>query len=528
MSIADQQGFVMPENSPPSQKVGPSKHPNSEDPTVLPDPEAAAPKLFGTNDITSINPDPTPDWSQVTPLVDRLVATAAGHGGTFLVATVGSEDPETGTPLSAASLHVENDEHSRNRLLNAIKEVAIGGANRRSGYNCYIGIQLMKPGLTIEQKGTEDDVIGVLATVVDFDDKHAPATRYERLPLLPHAEVETSPGQFQCWYFFDRPYSVTEAKPVLTALARCIGSDHTQSCDHVFRMPGTLNWPTRKKIAKGRSAVPWRARWDMEPGCLGYDNAVTIEGMRAAIQAKYPNAFDPAAGDARRTDFDWDTPLKPGDARELRDGTIIAKLAVPADGDRSAIAYGVIRQLAERRYTPAQVRDKLAELYDSGEALGHYADHPKGFDAALDEDIKRAFTKPFEPEPAQAGVFYAYIDPTKPPAPPRREIKIAGGQLPAILDGAEQALIEQGVDLFQRGDMIVRPGDECAIKIRHDQTTKGKRLFEVSAIEIREHMTSAASFLQWMGAIRGTSASIARKRWRLAISRVRDAVTCGR
>jgi putative DNA primase/helicase len=159
----------------------------------------------------------------------------------------------------------------------------------------------------------------------------------------------------------------------------------------------------------------------------------------------------------------------------------------------------VIRQLAERRYTPAQVRDKLAELQDSGEALGHYYDCPKGFEAALEADIQRTFTKPFEERPDEAAVFNAFIDPAKPSGPPRREIKIIGGALPATLDAAEQALIEQGVDLFQRGDVIVRPGDDCAIKIRHDQTTAGKRLFEVSAVEMREHMTASASFEQWDG-----------------------------
>src|SRR5262249_36008948 len=52
------------------------------------------------------------------------------------------------------------------------------------------------PGLTETRKGTEADVDGVLAAVVDFDGKHDPETRYERLPLFPHAEVETSPASF--------------------------------------------------------------------------------------------------------------------------------------------------------------------------------------------------------------------------------------------------------------------------------------------------------------------------------------------
>jgi hypothetical protein len=460
----------------------------------------------GSDDIVSIKPDPMPDWSQVRPLIEQLLKVASGHGGTFLVSTVGSEDPETGIALGAYHFHTQNDEDALKQLSLSIEAIATGGTQGGRGYNCYVGIQLMRPGLTTRQKGREGDVIGVFAAVVDFDGKHHPETRDERLPLFPHAEVETSPGQFQCWYFFDRPYPVADAKPVLTALARCTGSDHTQSCDHVFRVPGTLNWPTRKKIEGGRSRVPYRALMTTEPDGMFGDPIVTLDELRAAIIEKYPNAFDAAnisdmGAGVCKTDFDWNKPLRAGGIRPLKDETILKKLA-RFETDRSASAYGVIRELAGRGYTPNEVRDKLAELYDTGDAvaLGHYADNAKGFNAALKADIGRAFTKEFEPDRRPSKVFRAYV-PTEDASPQlqRRDIKISGGTLPAMLDEAECALIEQGVDLFQRGDMIVRPGDACDIKIRHGEKASGKRLFEVTAIEMREHMTAAASFVQWDG-----------------------------
>src|SRR5271166_878445 len=139
--------------------------------------------------------------------------------GEFLVATVGSEDPETGVKLQPANLHVPNDARAYNELLSAIE----GATTERKGNNVYIGISLTKPGLDLYHKGTEADVIGVLAAVFDFDGKHDPETRHARLPLGAMADVEASTGNFQCWYFFDRPYPVADAKPVLTALARCTG-----------------------------------------------------------------------------------------------------------------------------------------------------------------------------------------------------------------------------------------------------------------------------------------------------------------
>ena len=48
-----------------------------------------------------------------------------------------------------------------------------------------------------------------------------------------------------------------EAKPVLTAISDFIGGDSgTKDCSHVWRIPGTLNIPTKSKLARGRSHVP--------------------------------------------------------------------------------------------------------------------------------------------------------------------------------------------------------------------------------------------------------------------------------
>jgi hypothetical protein len=415
------------------------------------------------------DPNTTPDWPQVTPLIDRLVGIAKGYGGEFLIATVGSEDPKRGTKLPALNFHVPNDDHARNTLLNAIDR-----ATQQSGNNCYVGIALFQPGLTGAQKGKEADVVGALAAVTDWDGKNDPATRDDRLPLCSMAEVETSPGNFQCWYFFDRPYSVAEAKPVLTALSRCTESDSTHSCDHVFRVPGTLNWPSQRKIAKGRSPVPWRAQLTFMSDASSYPN-VTLDGLHAAIAKKYPDAFgesDVPSGEshtgqvlkAKRVkpqicsisasdsgEFDWNKPLK-SDYRPLSDEAIYRKLNTTGD-DRSEIAYGLIRKCASRGYTPQQVLDQLMR-HVSLPVMRHYADHMGGMEKSLRADIIRAFSKPAEPRPQSVSeVFKAYTpeqtdgrSASQPPA--RQEIKLIGDYLPTAVNEAEKALIEQGVDLF--------------------------------------------------------------------------------
>ena len=96
------------------------------------------------------------------------------------------------------------------------------------------------------------------------------------------------------------PYPVAEAKPVLTPLARCTGSDHTHSCDHAFRVPGTLNWPSRKKVEKGRSQIPFTARLTIPPAEPG----LRLDELRATILERYPDAFDREVDAGKGTEFD--------------------------------------------------------------------------------------------------------------------------------------------------------------------------------------------------------------------------------
>jgi RepB DNA-primase from phage plasmid len=120
--------------------------------------------------------------------------------------------------------------------------------------NLYIPWAVMRRDLEPCKKGTEADVVAVLAAVPDLDnDKYT----IGELPVEAPYIVESSPGNFQPVYVFERPLPPGEAKPVLTALSDFIGGDSgTKDCSHVWRIPGTLNIPTKNKLARGRSPVP--------------------------------------------------------------------------------------------------------------------------------------------------------------------------------------------------------------------------------------------------------------------------------
>ena len=131
---------------------------------------------------------------------------------------------------------------------------SIMGFENHPSVNLYAPWSVMRRDLEPCKKGAEGDVIAVLAAVPDLDnDKY----QIGGLPVDAPYIVESSPGNFQPVYIFERPLAVADAKPVLAALSDFIGGDNgTKDCSHVWRIPGTLNIPTKSKLARGRSPVP--------------------------------------------------------------------------------------------------------------------------------------------------------------------------------------------------------------------------------------------------------------------------------
>lgn len=130
--------------------------------------------------------------------------------------------------------------------------------------NVFSGLQVMRRGLQRGKRGTEADIVALLGLVVDLD---ADTGKAGGMPIDPNMVLETSPGNYQPFVLFDRALSPAEAKPLAAAMKRATESDHgTADVCHVWRVPGTLNWPNRKKLERGRSpdpvAVTVAERWD--------------------------------------------------------------------------------------------------------------------------------------------------------------------------------------------------------------------------------------------------------------------------
>src|ERR1019366_1199659 len=82
---------------------------------------------------------------------------------------------------------------------------------------------------------------------------------------------------------------------------------------------------------------------------------------------------------------------------------------------------------------------------------------------------------------------------TEQATPEKRIIEVVGGNLPKNVDEAEAALIESGANLYQRGELLVRPGN-VVVGVRGGKKAKDLLLVPVRQPEVIERMTNAAQF----------------------------------
>lgn len=457
----------------------------------------AAVSVAGHLDVLAAEPPPGAerpvDEDAVRILANRLRQAAGDQVGDFVLMALGDGvHAPGGEPLHYP---IANGPNAVGTILGIVRQLG-----QRPGVNIYFAGSLFKSGSVTERKGrTKDNVAAVLLAVCDFDAKNDPATRGERLPLPAGSEVETSAGNFQCYFWFDRPTLGPAVEHTLRDLASVTGADDCKSIEHVWRMPGTLNWPDKKKIAAGRHPQPFLTRWTIwpEPGL----DIVSQHDLDAAIAAQMPAAGGQIGSDPKAVTvpFDWDRRQRPDQpANSLADDQIRKALAVEPGDDRSRKVFGLIRRLRSRHNHSAHETLHMLMKYEDEPAMGHYGE-PVNEDR-LKEDIKRAYTKgglpPRHEDVARVHrhVFEEGADAlTHDDDFQAPRIEIRGGELGRIVDEAEGALIASRTDIFQRGDQIVRIG-ETVVEVRGGYEEKDQLLVQVTRPALIDHMTAAARF----------------------------------
>lgn len=220
-------------------------------------------------------------------MLPAITQAVNGQPGKLILASYG-EDPITGEALRPMVEHYSTDSMPE-------MEPIIKAWTQQTHRNVYMPLALMNPELKAGKKGGLDDIQSIFGLCADFDDDQA-FLWWERLPVNPSLVMETSKGRFQAVYLFEKPVKPEIVKDIAIDLKKYSSCDHgTGDLSHVWRLPGTQNWPNKKKLDAGRAKKPQDVKVVL-PFC-GYVNIDTLRDKLKQKPAKINKQAVPAPVD---------------------------------------------------------------------------------------------------------------------------------------------------------------------------------------------------------------------------------------
>ncbi len=140
--------------------------------------------------------------------------------------------------LRATTAFMEDEEALRSTLEEAQHE------------NVYFHVNGLNPSLK-HRKAKKEDVRSIIALHVDVDNLEA----LESIRAFhPHPSVITcSGGGFQAfWKLEQASFDLERAERINAHIATILGGDNCHNIDRIMRLPGTTNWPNKRKREHGR------------------------------------------------------------------------------------------------------------------------------------------------------------------------------------------------------------------------------------------------------------------------------------
>ena len=332
-------------------------------------------------------------------------------------------------------------------------ETAVGDA--AAGHNVYLEARTVREGLRGNKRGGLEDTAWVFGLVADCD---ADKDKGGDITVKPSLAVETSPGNFQLWYLFTHAIPAEQAKLIGDAIRANSGTDQdTGVITQCYRVPGTPNFPSLKKQARGRITV--------EPtGIFEHTGRLwDPDELLAAFSSPTPS---PQAQPQRQsTRLEADEATLPDELLET-----IHNGGGPND-DRSALFHRVIKELRLRRWTVEAITE-LLEKYPKGIAEKYAKRLRKEVERSYAKFAKCAGSSAPSPGsvPAAAGSASATAAPASSTgaastAPPQvlPTIYLEDGQLPRAVTEIEKALVAAEAPIFSRAGMLVEPIKETRL-----------------------------------------------------------------
>jgi putative DNA primase/helicase len=377
---------------------------------------------------------------------------------------------------------------------------AIADAN--ASHNVYIEGRTVRADLRGAARGTLADTEFVFGLVVDVDrDKGKGGA----VTVRPSLTIETSPGNLHLWYLLTQPLAAGPAKALGDAIRVATGTDQdTGVVSQPYRVPGTPNFPSKAKRARGRLSVEPTRIVEHSGRLWGPDE------LKAAFAAQTPAPGAPSAS-ARRSGA-----AAPNEAslptellQDIRDGGVSLGVGAKADKSRSGLFHRVIAELKKRRWTVDEIH-ALLERYPNGVAAKYVK--------RLREEVTRSYGKvengsgaPVASSAAGSirrarggGLSSPPPPPSSPTSPPGAApsvhvlptIRLQDGQLTRAVAETEAAMQAAGIDVYARAGTLVYPVGQAMLTADGDRVITAK-LGEFTTDSFIEPVAESAVFQRW-------------------------------
>jgi predicted P-loop ATPase len=178
-------------------------------------------------------------------------------------------------------------------------------------------------------------------------------------------------------------------KPIAVRLKSFCHCDHgTADISHVWRVPGTLNWPNKKKFDEGRAAEPQPVRVVKQ---LNGQCGLTLDDLAAALPLDPEPEPEPERKTKQKPENEPpETDVSIELVMQLLPAKLCKQITEPGSGDRSKALFSVIRQLGNRGLDAIAI-EHIIRAYPNGIGA-KYVGRPD-----LDKEIERVLAKPGQP-----------------------------------------------------------------------------------------------------------------------------------
>jgi hypothetical protein len=252
--------------------------------------------------------------------------------------------------LQISRLHPESEKlvPSRYKLDDVERMIDDAIAAASAGHNVYVeGRTIREDAARGNGRGTIEATAAVFALVADSDaDKQM---GWEPNGVTPTMCVETSPGNFQFWFFLRNAVPADIGKQLGERIRKSVNCDHdTGTITQPYRVAGTVNYPSKAKRERGRITVPTQLK-SFNPEALW-----TPELLEQA----FPDGGGGGGGGGE--------PSPQPDEADIPVGTLqIIRHGVTGSSDRSLAFFNVMRVLKPLGFTVDGVVN-LLERYPNG------------------------------------------------------------------------------------------------------------------------------------------------------------------